>query len=89
VIGEDLGVTRSGSEDRIRKQLSGLGLPVEVPGRLAAAEILQLTRTDKKARQGRTEYALIERIGVASPGTGAYGTPVADDIVLKALDRCR
>jgi hypothetical protein len=41
---------------------------------MSAAAVLAATRTDKKARRGRVEYALIERIGAASAGAdGTWG----------------
>jgi 3-dehydroquinate synthetase len=71
-LGEAMGVTETGTADRITEVLSAAGLPTRLPERMSAAAVLAATRTDKKARRGRVEYALIERIGAAS--AGAEGT---------------
>jgi 3-dehydroquinate synthase len=88
-IGEALGVTASGTAERIRQTLTAFGLPVAVPADFATTATLDLTRADKKARAGRVEYALLEDIGVTSPGTGAYGIAVDDETAAEALVRCR
>ncbi|MEX2583415.1 MAG: 3-dehydroquinate synthase [Gemmatimonadota bacterium] len=87
-IGEALTLSEPGTADRLREALRALGLPTAVPSEYAAAAILDVTRIDKKARAGRVEYSLIERIGVSSPGAGSYGVPVEDEVVLAALGRC-
>ena len=86
VIGEKLGVTEPGTADSLRAMLVEAGLPASVPAEFDLQRILQGTRSDKKARQGRVEYALIERIGQASPGPdGKWGWGVEDEVVLEAL----
>jgi 3-dehydroquinate synthase len=73
-LGEAMGVTEVGTADRITEVLSAAGLPTRLPERMSAAAVLAATRTDKKARRGRVEYALIERIGAASAGgDGTWG----------------
>jgi 3-dehydroquinate synthase len=84
-IGQALGVTRPGSAAALASVLGAIGLPTALPARFDPAEVVELSRLDKKARAGRVEYALIEELGVASPGTGSFGTPVPDEAVLDAL----
>ena len=49
-------------------------------------EVVAWTRADKKAREGRVEYALIESIGAPAVGRdGRHGSPVADETVLDVL----
>lgn len=86
-LGERLGITKEGTAGRLADALGGFGLPTTVPDGFSADAVLAFTRLDKKARQGRVEYALIEEIGVASPGAGHYGIPVDDAVVAEALGR--
>jgi 3-dehydroquinate synthase len=88
-LGESIGITRSGAAEDLRRVLSQCGLPIAVPEGFEAARILALTRLDKKARHGQVEYALLEKVGAVSPGTGSYGIPVPDQTVIDALDSCR
>jgi 3-dehydroquinate synthase len=62
-LGERLGVTASGTAARLRGVLSRLGLPTSLPLEFDAEDVIAWTRTDKKARQDRVEYALIPAIG--------------------------
>ncbi|HEX8694060.1 MAG TPA: 3-dehydroquinate synthase [Longimicrobium sp.] len=85
-LGERLGVTASGTAARLRKVLTRFGLPTSLPIEMSAEEVVAFTRSDKKGREGRVEYALIEGIGAPALGAnGRYGTPVADETVLEVL----
>jgi 3-dehydroquinate synthase len=85
-IGERLGVTAAGTSARLRRVLARLGLPSSLPLEMGVDEVVEFTRTDKKAREGRVEYALIESFGAPVVGRdGRYGWPVADEIVLDVL----
>ena len=85
-VGERIGVTASGTAARLRRVLSRLGLPTSLPIEMSAEEAIGWTRSDKKAREGRVEYALIEAVGAPAMGRdGRYGTPVADETVLEVL----
>lgn len=83
-LGERMGVTASGTAARLAAAVGRLGLPLRVPGGLDAEAVLASTRSDKKARAGRTRYVLLERPGVAAPGD-AWLHPVPDREVLAAL----
>lgn len=87
-LGETHGITEPGTAVRIRELLVSLGLPVTVPAEYVPAEIIDLTRADKKARSGNVEYSLLDRLGVASVGSGKYGVAVPDEAVAAALTRC-
>lgn len=85
-IGERMGVTAPGTSARLRKVLSALGLPTSVPIEMDALRVVELTRVDKKARNGRVEYALLETMGAGSPGPhGLWGHPVADELAAEVL----
>jgi 3-dehydroquinate synthase len=79
-LGERLGTTKSGTAQTLRDTLQRAGLPVVVPAHLTSAHILAATRGDKKAREGVTEYALLEKIGRAVAGVRA-----PDETVLSVL----
>src|SRR5262249_47482444 len=70
-IGERCGITAQGTAARLRKVLSRLGLPTSLPLEMSVGEVIDGTRTDKKAREGRVQYALIEAVG--SPAVGRDG----------------
>jgi 3-dehydroquinate synthase len=85
-IGERSGVTAPGTSARLRSVLTRLGLPTSLPIDLAADEVVGRTRTDKKARGGRVEYALIQEIGVpVAAREGRWGHAVADETVAEVL----
>jgi 3-dehydroquinate synthase len=79
-LGERLGVTDSGTANALGTTLEKAGLPLTVPNELDPALILAATRGDKKAREGVTEYALLEKIGRATAGLRA-----PDEMVLAIL----
>jgi 3-dehydroquinate synthetase len=79
-LGEALGVTAPATALRLRDTVRSAGLPSEVPPHLDAGRILAATRSDKKAREGVVEYALIAEIGRAVAGVRA-----PDETVLQML----
>jgi 3-dehydroquinate synthase len=82
-LGESLGVTEPGTATRLREVLSRAGLPTALPAGIALPTVVAATRTDKKARRGRAEYSLIERLGTASPGPeGRWSWPVEETEIL-------
>jgi 3-dehydroquinate synthase len=84
-IAELAGIAGAGLADRVGAALSQLGLPNAPQQRMDAATVLAATRSDKKARGATVEYALLEAVGRPAGATRAFGTAVADDLVLAAL----
>ena len=85
-IGERSGLTAPGTSARLRAVLTRLGLPTSLPIDVAADEVVGRTRTDKKARNGRVEYALIQEIGVpVAAREGRWGHAVPDETVAAVL----
>jgi 3-dehydroquinate synthase len=85
-IGERIGITAAGTSARLRKVLTRLGLPTSLPLEMSVDQVVDWTRSDKKSREGRVQYALIESIGVAAVGRdGRYGSAVADETVNDVL----
>jgi 3-dehydroquinate synthase len=89
-LGEAMGVTEPGTARRLAGVLRRCGhAPGAGPGP-EAARVLEAMATDKKARQGRVEVVLLERIGrVARAGDGSYARPLpsedAEELVARAL----
>jgi 3-dehydroquinate synthase len=75
--------------DRVRAALDALGLPSSVPRQMASDTILAATRTDKKARAGAVEYALLADVGQIAAADSGYGTSVPDSVVVDALNASR
>ncbi|HET9003946.1 MAG TPA: 3-dehydroquinate synthase [Gemmatimonadaceae bacterium] len=85
-IAERIGVAEAGTAMRVRAALTAGGLPVVVPLGIDPAEILAATRSDKKARGGRVEYALPAAVGRMAGAERGWGLPVEDVVVLGVLD---
>jgi 3-dehydroquinate synthase len=63
-IGEALGVTEPGTEERVARLLSAAGLPVRLPRGLGGSQLMDLMRRDKKtARTDAIAMSLLSRIG--------------------------
>jgi 3-dehydroquinate synthase len=54
---------------------------------MAPADIVALTHQDKKVRAGSVEYALPRRLGEMAGGDTGWAIPLADDLVLSALEQ--
>jgi 3-dehydroquinate synthase len=80
-LGERMGVTAPGTAARLRRVLTRIGLPTSIPPEFGSAEVIGWTRNDKKARDGRVEYALIEGVGLPATRDGLWGAPVPDEVV--------
>lgn len=85
-LAERIGLAESGLADTIATVCDAAGLPVRLPAGVNAAEVMNATRTDKKTRAGKVEYAFPTALGrMAAAGQG-YGTPVPDADVLHTLE---
>jgi 3-dehydroquinate synthase len=83
-LAESLGIADRGTSARIQSALESIGLPTSLP-QLDRGAVVSATKSDKKARSGRVEYALPERIGQMAGRTSGWSTPVNDDDVRSAL----
>ena len=84
-LGEALGVTRSGVADRLARIVVQLGLPLSPPSATANQTILGFVGSDKKARQGRARYVLLEALGRVARAEG-WSREVPDVEVEKVLE---
>ncbi|MBO4389680.1 MAG: 3-dehydroquinate synthase [Lachnospiraceae bacterium] len=83
-ISEARGYLSSEEADLIKACFESLKLPVDVPERLSSAEILEVSKNDKKMDQGKIKFILLSSVGEA------YIDPtVTDEEILTALDACR
>jgi 3-dehydroquinate synthase len=83
-LAERLGLAEPGTADRVRMALSCATLPYHVPSSLDAERLVALTRTDKKARRSRVEYALPSAIGRMAGADTDWGIAVDDADALAA-----
>jgi len=83
-LAERLGVAEHGTSERVRHAVRVAGLPERRPTTMSVDDIVRATRGDKKARAGRSEYALPSRIGEMS-SVGGWSVPVDDEIVREIL----
>ena len=83
-LAERIGLAQAGTADRIRGALDAIGLPSAFPA-LEPGAVLAATKTDKKARAGRVEYALPAGIGAMAGESSAWGIPVDDEQVAAVL----
>ena len=83
-LGERLGITRPGTAERLQALLDRMGMPTVIPAAMPIDTVVAATRSDKKAREGRVEYSLIEEIGRAYPAEGRWSVAVSEDEVRSA-----
>lgn len=81
-IGEAMGVTRSGTTERLREVLTVAGLPIELEDGLDADRFMKALALDKKREGGRSRFTLIAEIGeVAGSAAQGWTHEVADETV--------
>ena len=74
-LAERIGLADQGLADEIKRTLSNLGLPTEIPGSLKRQAILDAILVDKKRSKGQAHFALPVRLGEVKPDI------VVDDLV--------
>ena len=62
-LGEELGVSKKGTSERVRECLAAQGLPVVWELKRNARELLEAMKRDKKATKGKLAFSLLEKIG--------------------------
>jgi 3-dehydroquinate synthase len=83
-LAERIGVAEPGTSNTIRQALGAIGLPSMFPA-LDRAAVLAATKSDKKARAGRVEYALPAKIGTMAGAASGWAIPVDDETVREIL----
>jgi 3-dehydroquinate synthase len=83
-LGEHLGVTESGTGDRLAGIVRRLGMRDRLPEAVEPEAVVTFTGSDKKARRGAPRYVLLERLGAIAAGEG-WVHPVPLDVVRTVL----
>ena len=84
-IAERMGIAERGTERELREALHAAGLPVTLPEGMEADRILDVMRSDKKARAGVVKYALPRAIGEMAGADAGWTVGVEDAIVREVL----
>ena len=88
-LAESLGIAERGTAEAIHEAVERAGLPAAPPPDQDPERILAATRFDKKARGGKVEYALPQRVGEMAGAERGYGIGVEDEVVLQVLRASR
>jgi len=83
-VAERIGVATQGTAREIERVCQAARLPT-TPHNVAADTLIGFTRSDKKARGGRVEYALPKCIGEMAGADRGWTVPVEDTVVREAL----
>ncbi len=84
-LAERVEVAQRGTADRVAEAVRAVGLAIERPRGTSAEQVLAEMRSDKKARHGRVEFALPQRIGEMARGDGGWSIAVPEDDVREVL----
>lgn len=84
-LGERIGVTEPGTAASIARIVGAAGFRGALPAPAQAGSVVAATRTDKKARGGRVEFALPRRIGAMAGEERGWGIAVGEGDVLATL----
>jgi 3-dehydroquinate synthase len=84
-----LGLLAASDVKRIQALLDQAGFPAVDDVEVSAAQLVELTKSDKKARGGHVEYVFPKQIGAMAQGERGYGIRVGDEQALPLLERIR
>jgi 3-dehydroquinate synthase len=73
--------------ERVRKLLTALKVPVEAPGNIGKAALLDLIRRDKKAINKWPRFVLIDKIGGVHRQEGQWAIEVKQDVIESVLEK--
>lgn len=86
--GEDAGVTRPGTAERLSSLLDACGIRSWPLDRHAPGQVIEAARRDKKAREGNVRLVLLREVGsVNRGGRRGWTHPVDEDRLLSWLPR--
>ncbi|MDH5233910.1 MAG: 3-dehydroquinate synthase [Gemmatimonadota bacterium] len=86
ILAERLRLAERGLADSIATVCDAAGLPVRLPEGVSPTEVVSATRTDKKSRGGRVEYALPRALGEMAGADNGYGFAATDADVLRSIE---
>jgi 3-dehydroquinate synthase len=82
-LGTRLGITQPGTDEVVRDALAAWGLPTRLPD-VAAEDVLEAMRFDKKARAGSVKFALLQTVGAIARGPAGEWTFSAPPELIRA-----
>jgi 3-dehydroquinate synthase len=85
-IAERIGVAAKGTVAAVQDACSIADLPTSLPD-VGPADIVRFMKGDKKAREGRVEFALPAKVGQMAGSDRGWGIPVPADVVLELLSQ--
>lgn len=80
-----MGILDQSSFDRIKNILIQYSLPLQLPNRLIAQDLLDAMALDKKALKGQPRFVIIDKIGSALAFDSNYCTHVEEALLKNAL----
>jgi 3-dehydroquinate synthase len=85
-VAELRSIAKPGTADRLRRVLRRVGLPTSLPAGISSDAVMRAATSDKKARAGRTRYALISQIGTVARGAaGEWTWQLPPDLIGQVL----
>jgi 3-dehydroquinate synthase len=84
-LAEQIGLARTGTAALIEQTLQLAGLPTRLPTGFDKEAVLEATRSDKKARSGKTRFSLPLRVGAMAGADSGWTVSVADDQLREVL----
>ena len=72
-------------QERLTRLLKKAGLPTKPPREIDVGKIIDVMKIDKKARKGKIEMSLPERIGEMKEQGGNYGIKVGEQTITSAF----
>ncbi|UOE95090.1 3-dehydroquinate synthase [Alkalihalobacillus sp. LMS39] len=89
-VSKKLNLITEDEHNRIKELLTRTGFKLEVPNYISNLELLQKMYTDKKVRNGKIRFVLLERIGkVKQFEDGWFSTYVDEQIILETINEMR
>ena len=89
VIEGKIALGRTGWSEQEQERLTSLfkraGLPTEPPGGVSVGKIIDVMKIDKKARKGKIEMSLPDRIGKMKEQGGSYGIKIGEQAITSAF----
>ncbi len=85
ILGEQLGITESGTHQRIASDMKLFGFSQAIPARLYDQEIVQQMSRDKKSTRGSVKFVFINKVGSVMLPIA----PVSSDDMLRAIQTHR
>ncbi len=88
-IAVKLCVLEKKEKNRIIKLLSYIGLPIDIPKQISSIDLIEKMHTDKKVRNNKIEFVLLEQIGEIYKNKNKYTTSIEDDVLLEMIEEIR